>query len=341
MNVLVLMKALPPTKGHEAMIRFASHFGKVHVLMDHHPDEPDVLDRREALSYAAPFVHVIAREVIPQVPEDDPNFWALWSEILDSVSDNAGGFDYVVGSEDYCKRIADMVDARYIPFDPNRVYCYTKATEVRGEPVKNFDQMMDYFQQLYRTTVTVFGAESTGKTTLSRHMANRLNAPWLYEYARPYLESVGAEINTRKMTEIWKGQRALQIIARQQEQNSPWIIQDTDLYTTVGYWEQPHWKDSLGPVPDQLLRDAKHEKSDLYIITLSNIPFEQDPLRYGGDRRESSDEYWIGVAKKYDLNYVVLESPEQASRLTKALWLARMAAQDKTGPLRYERIGND
>ena len=59
--------------------------------------------------------------------------------------------------------------------------------------------------------------------------------------------------------------------------------------------------------PKGLVTDATILKSDLYLITQSNIPFEQDPLRYGGDRRESKDEYWIGLCEGYDLNYRVVK----------------------------------
>jgi hypothetical protein len=93
-------------------------------------------------------------------------------------------------------------------------------------------------------------------------------------------------------------------------------VQDTDLYSTHGYWQ--YWAnhyDSLDTwslprlrdyPPMALLKQADALKSDLYIITPSEIPFEPDPLRYGGDRREISDEWWIQYAQIHHLNYRVL-----------------------------------
>lgn len=171
--------------------------------------------------------------------------------------------------------------------------------------------MIPEFQSYIRQTVTVFGCESTGKTTLSKNLARKHNGHWIFEYARPLLEKRENVINDDVMTDIWKGQAALQ---RQTKfwHDKPWVFQDTDLFSTVGYWE--FWKP--GTCPEDLIADALALKSDLYIIPQSNIPFEPDPLRYGGDKRESDDQYWINLCKKYDLNYKVLEGGNFYGRLS-------------------------
>jgi nicotinamide riboside kinase len=133
------------------------------------------------------------------------------------------------------------------------------------------------------------------------------------------------------MTNIWKGQLALQ----KQGQNLegwPFIIQDTDLFSTVGYWDL--W--NMG-TPGGLVNDAVANKSDLYIIPRSNIPFEADPLRYGGDKREASDEYWISICQNFGLNYVVLDESDREERLQKARAITReyFCGEAKLG---YDRV---
>lgn len=162
--------------------------------------------------------------------------------------------------------------------------------------------------------VTIFGAESTGKTTLSRQLAKATDATWLYEFARPYLEQTKAPINKQSMTTIWHGQAVLQSMAQ-----GGLIVQDTDLFSTVGYWQFPHWRDTLGVCPNALITQAKQWQSDLYVITPSNIPFETDPLRFGGDKREGSDAYWIRVCQQYDLPYVVLKGQGKKERLAETI----------------------
>lgn len=316
-RALVLMKAMPPTTGHKALIEFASEFASTTtVLVDMASNEPMREERILAVTAMCSKAYGVRTrfvEMEAQSEEEAEDFWEQWDAIL---SEYKGNIEYVIGSEDYCFKIAEMIGARYIPFDPKRELNNAKATYVREHPRAEFDIIAPEFKPFLRRTITVFGAESTGKTTLSRRMARELEGDWIFEWARPYLETVGPEITVQSMTDIWDGQYAVE--AAMMNSDRPFIVRDTDLYSTIGYWEQPHWADALGPVPEGLIRDANEHKADLYIITRSNIPFEEDPLRYGGDHRESSDEYWIGVAKKYGLNYIVLDTDELSGRLWNA-----------------------
>lgn len=169
--------------------------------------------------------------------------------------------------------------------------------------------------------IAVIGAESTGKTTLSRQLADMLGGDWVCEFARPYLEVTDGNVTLASMDAIWHGQLTLQHSAH--TSSRPYVVCDTDLFATVGYWQLPHVTDMLGPCPDTLIRDALHDVADLYLITQSNIPFEQDPLRYGGDQRESLDAYWISLCKQFHLPFVVIAASEQTARLDEALTIIK------------------
>lgn len=170
-------------------------------------------------------------------------------------------------------------------------------------------------------TITIIGAESTGKTTLSRQLADTLGGDWLCEFARPYLETTDGKVSKQSMHAIWQGQRALQHSGRTSPRS--YCLQDTDLYATVGYWQLPHVQSVIGLCPARLIKDAKQLQSDLYIITKSNIAFAPDPLRYGGDHRESPDEYWLTLCKNHQLPFVALEANKQGERLAEALRIIR------------------
>lgn len=334
-KALVLMKAMPPTKGHVRLIQFAANLAdSVTVLMDTARNEPMRQERAVALSMMLPpNAHLTHITFDPQDP-NEPGFWEEWDAILAKYA----GYDYVVASEDYAFEVARKIGARYIPYDPKRELFESKAADIRDDVENNFDMVAPSFQPYLKTTVTVFGAESTGKTTLSKALAEHLPAYWVFEWARPYLETVGPEINIQSMTDIWKGQNTIQLSALNWT-DKPYVIQDTDLYSTIGYWEQPHWEADLGPVPKGLIRDADLTKSDLYLILKSNIDFEEDPIRYGGDHRESSDEYWINIAEKYNLNYVVIDDADFEKRLTTATKYARLAAARKARGIAFDRRG--
>lgn len=337
-NAFVLLTAMPPTKGHAELIHFASILagrGHVTVIVCTQPGEPFVSERISALREVAGHnvtVQQIHRK-LPQEPEQDPGFWDMWGDFLRWSGFKEG--DYIVASEEYGVRLAEEVRGKFMPYDPSRFTREIRATRVRKNPIDNFSDILPAFQPYLRRNLTVFGAESCGKTTLVRELATH---GWTFpEWARSYLELLGPETTREGMFDIAEGQAALQMAANSFK-DKPFNFFDTDLYSTVGYWEM--WESTLGPVPQSLIMDAWALKSDLYLILPSTIPFEADPLRYGGDHREGSDEFWIGVAEKYDLNYIVMKEQEVTKRWAEALKYSRQLF-DKNAQLSYDRITKD
>jgi len=336
----VLMTALPPTLGHLDLIKFAHMLtGRVEVILNTQPDEPYYEERFESLVLAVEkisdiiTVHRIHRE-LPQEPEDDPGFWDMWVRFLNDHGFEKG--DYIVASEMYGKKLAEVARGVFMPYDLHRQVRYTKGTEVRKDWFGEWDQMIPEFRVLLQKTVTIFGAESTGKTTLTNELGKLFReSTTLPEWARPYLEAVGSELTVAKMDAIYLGQKALQE-ATFDTALKPLVIQDTDLFSTLGYWRNwDHWS-----VPGRLDMHASLLRSDLYIVTKSNIPFEADPLRYGGDKRELDDQYWINILEEFDLPYVVLDEDDLKGRLTAAVDIINNTLLYQE-PLTYQRRGKE
>lgn len=332
---------MPPTIGHLHLIQFANKLtpdGTV-VIICTQPSEPFAYERVNALREAVESMPKVTIQHYHKKIEQDPSkkgFWPMWKRLMNEHG--ATSSDYIVASEPYGQKVADLIGAQFFPYDIDRTIAKTKATRIRQSPNKHFSEILPEFQKSLRTTITVFGAESTGKTTLSKKLATDLEALWLFEYARPYLENTINEITIRSMEAIWRGQYTLQQHANDLEGYSV-IVQDTDLFSTVGYWQFPHWRKEIGNCPDRLKLDAIDMKSDLYIVTKSNIPFEPDPLRYGGDKREGDDEYWINICEQYELPYIVLESKDLDSRVKEAKKYVLQLVNKKMSKLSYDRRG--
>lgn len=338
-KALVLMKAMPPTVGHQALIEFASYFANyVTVLIDTARNEPMIAERVTALREIAHTLGNVSVHHIYFDPQDpnEPGFWEEWDKHLHEFD----GYDFVIGSEDYIFKVAEKIGARYIPFDPSREMVTARGTDVRLNPLKHFYQIAPAFRNYMNTTVTIFGAESTGKTTLANEVAKFLPGPvnHIHEYARPYLKTLVPDINVQSMTDIYRGQDALQRRAAMDNYIKPFTVQDTDLFSTIGYWEQPHWEKYLGPAPSELIFSAAVMQSDLYVVCKSNIPFEAEDIRYGGDKRESSDEYWISVLEKYKLNYIVLESDDIFHRTWEVVDAVNKVAKEKYDKISFKRF---
>jgi NadR type nicotinamide-nucleotide adenylyltransferase len=321
----VLLTALPPTTGHEDLVRFAARAAReVHLVLCTQPSEPMVGERGAALLAmagraelrGAVRVHRIHEE-LPQEPADAPDFWAMWRRLMVGMGARRG--DLVVASEAYGSELAAAIGGRFLPYDPDRRTNPAKATCVRQAPIEHFADVLDEFQPYLRRRVTLFGAESVGKTTMAGRLEDRGLAVAQPEWARPYLElaAVGPEVTADKMRTIWQGQLAQQqaaeaIAARRRR---PFIVQDTDLFSTVGYWLLTGAELGEPDVPPGLWADAAANASDLYIVLGQDaVPFVADPLRYGGDRRESTDQFWIDLCESAGLPWVLVDERGLAAR---------------------------
>lgn len=333
---------MPPTKGHLALLQFANQLASngVVAIINTQPHEPLTRERvsalRQAIEHSDLRDHVKLIHYNKAIEQDPtaPGFWPMWQKLMEDFGITKN--DAIVASERYGKKLAEITGTKFYPYDIDRVITPVKATPIRENPLEHFDEILPKFRPFLQTRVTIFGAESTGKTTLSRQIADEMGGTWLFEYARPYLEETTNEITIESMESIWLGQRALQIHASQVSE-SPLIVQDTDLFSTVGYWQFPHWQSKLGGCPPELVKDARRLSSDLYIVTKSNIPFEADPLRYGGDEREGSDEYWIKLCDRYHLPYIVLDGADPHERLVQAIDAIKVVQQKRCQQITYDR----
>lgn len=133
--------------------------------------------------------------------------------------------------------------------------------------------------------VVLFGPESTGKTTLSRHLARHYNSVWVPEYAREYLQNKWN--NERKTCEpddllpIARGQIKLENKLAQKTDTV--LICDTDLLETKVYSETYY----LGTCDPIIEKYAQENTYDLYFLTYIDTPWEADDLRDKPEEREA------------------------------------------------------
>jgi len=331
---IILMTALVPTKGHQNLVEFAIQYmakylhSELYIIISHRDNEPvSGWDRisafREQFQYQRVGHKVVAvshyDNDAPQNPTgpDDKPFWDYWVRTIEIITGTVWDEDILFASEKYGIDMAAALPCKFVPFDPYREVSNARGTDVRQGLPYTMDQVMPAFQKNLIKRITIFGSESTGKTTLAKALAKRDDGHFLMEWARPYLETVGAELNAEKMATIFDGQAALQDMAKSLLDKRH-IFQDTDLFSTIGYYRIF----SL-PVTHDMKCRALAKKSDLYVLTQSNIPFEEDPLRYGGDKRESDDQFWINILEEYGLNYIVLESSAKEARISETLHALR------------------
>lgn len=306
------MTALLPTTGHADLIKFAASIpdSRVHVLISGRAFEPlSSLYRWQDLnahfkSFPNVFIKHSVDDNAPQNPEDMPEgFWEWWAAEINTVFPEAGGhWKYVVASEPYGQQISDSLDARFMPYDIARELNAARGSDTRQDPWKNWNDILPESRSRFMLKATMFGQESVGKTTLSRLVAAELGVNWIPEWARPYLETVGEEVTPVAMENIHAGQAALQKSSFAKVEN-PVLILDTDLFSTVGYYEI---METVEKIPETCITDAIKLASDVYYVLPDDIPFEEDILRYGGDHRESELDFWVDLLKKFGQTYEIV-----------------------------------
>lgn len=162
----------------------------------------------------------------------------------------------------------------------------------------------------------MFGPESTGKTTLSRHLARYYNTVWTPEFARAYLQKKWN--NERKTCEkedllpIAVGQMKLENkLAKRADKV---LICDTDLLETKVYSEE--FYDNF--VDEKLDKAASENQYNLYLLTYIDTPWEKDDLR---DRPKQRLEMFNAFEKSLKDNnrpYILLKGDKE-TRLKNAV----------------------
>ena len=303
---LIFMTALIPTVGHQHLISFAANFvDQVHVIISTRSHEPTTFYQRmiglDAESNVAFYSH--HDDEAPQNPvgEDDTNFWNYWANVVRSSIDEK--IDYVFASEAYGEQVAKSIDADFIPVDIARAIQPVKGTTVRNNLFDLQEDIAQDFKAHIGLDIVLFGPESCGKTTMARRLAKHFRGTFVPEWARPYLETVGSQVTEHKMKMIVQGQYASE---RAAERIDTLIkFKDTDLLTTLGYYEY------TGITKEASINWMIDEyPNDLYIVMNDDIPFETDQLRYGGDKRETSKQFWVDILDKHKRNYYIVKSTD-------------------------------
>ena len=125
--------------------------------------------------------------------------------------------------------------------------------------------------------ICLTGVESTGKSTLSKQLAQRFGAALMPEYGRSWAEMLGTDFSTEVLREIAIGHLAAR--AEIEAANPALIIEDTDIVMTSA------WAAMLHGRRDPMLTAIKAD-ADLYLLFSPDTPWVDDGTRqFGGATR--------------------------------------------------------
>lgn len=127
--------------------------------------------------------------------------------------------------------------------------------------------------------IVVTGPESTGKTTLSRRLADHFGGDWVPEYARYYLEELGRPYRREDLLEIAQGQWRWERHAL--ERAATWVFSDTSLLV-LKVWSEYRY----GTTDDWILEHLRRYPPAGYLLCAPDLPWEPDPQRENPHDRE-------------------------------------------------------
>jgi NadR type nicotinamide-nucleotide adenylyltransferase len=198
---------------------------------------------------------------------------------VDLIRRYAGDVDVVFTSEDYGDELAARLQARHVCVDRARVVVPVSGTAIRADPAANWIYIPPVVRPAFVQRVAILGAESTGKSTLARQLADIFQTTWVPEYGRTYCEARDPRTLTLEdFDAIGRGQLAMEE-AGVMDANKV-IFCDTDLHTTCT------WSDmiagSRSPWLDAAARARRYHGT---FLLGADVPWVNDGTRVFGERR--------------------------------------------------------
>lgn len=281
MRGLIVGKFYPLHAGHQHLIRVAlEQVRELVVVVGDHPRETIPAEVRIGW----------LRELFPTVRvERVVDEWGPDSEAWGRVCVECfGGFDLVFTSEEYGPGFAEALGCRHVAVDPPRQLFPVSGTQVREDPWSFWHFLSPPVRSWFCRRIVLVGAESTGKTTLARRLAEHFETLWVPEYGRRYCEEFiarGEVLEAHRWTsaefeKIAATQRQWEETARRS--GPSFIFCDTDAFATA-VWHERY----VGHPHPGLL--AFNEPPALYLLSGADAPFIQDGLRDGEQQRAWMD----------------------------------------------------
>lgn len=273
-HALVVGKFAPPHRGHQFLLDAAqASTDRLTILIWSNPDFETMpsATRAEWLADLYPRATVIVADDGPRNDAPGPVHHAYIAALLE----RRGMYpDVVFTSEAYGHAFAAALGVAHVAVDPARTNVPASGTMIRGE-VHAHRHLLD--PRVYRhfvERVVFLGAESTGKTTLTRRMAEAFGTVHVDEYGRTHYEERGGVLTLDDYVEIAETHRRLEDEAILRANH--YLFVDTNAITTM-FFSHYYNGDSLPRLRD-LADDCAHRYRH-HLVCAPDIPFEQDGWR--------------------------------------------------------------
>lgn len=282
---LTLGKYAPLHRGHQLVIEraIAENDHTIVVIYDAPEVTPVPLEIRAGwIRNLYPSVEVFLAKDGPTVVGNTPEITAFHDAYLRQLL-KGRDVTHFYSSEFYGHHVSQALGAIDCRVDDDRKQIPISGTAIRQDPYRfrNYLETIVYSDLV--TKIVFLGAPSTGKTTIARELAKRLQTKWVPEFGREYWEShhVDRRLTLEQLAEIAVGHRERedQIIA----DANRYLFVDTDATTTYQFSLDYH---GAAHATVEELADACRDRYQLCFVCDTDIPYDDTWDRSGEVHRE-------------------------------------------------------
>ncbi|MCI0751186.1 MAG: ATP-binding protein [Flammeovirgaceae bacterium] len=155
--------------------------------------------------------------------------------------------------------------------------------------------------------VAIVGPECTGKTDLSKFLAEHYHTEWVPEYARGFLDN---------LTRPYKKEDLLTIAHGQQRIENEWthftkniLICDTTLLV-IKVWSEF----KFGECDPEIVKNVQESKYDVTLLTYVDVPWEDDPQREQPNKREELYSIYKKELTALDTSFTEIKGEKETRR---------------------------
>ncbi|MCX6257197.1 MAG: ATP-binding protein [Bacteroidia bacterium] len=152
--------------------------------------------------------------------------------------------------------------------------------------------------------IVITGAESTGKTTLARQLAEHFHTVWIPEYAREYVENLHRPYQYGDV-EIIMHKQIEQTAVFEAGANHLLFLDTWLIITKIWFLEV------YGHYPELIDEVLRNYPIDLYLLCDTDLPWIPDPVRENKDKRNYLSERYRQELISYGFNFQVIDGTEE------------------------------
>ncbi len=303
---LTLGKFAPLHKGHQLLIETALGETDHLILMiyDCHDTTDIPLNVRSSwIKDLYPEIELIECRDGPLEVGDTPEIKNMQDDyILKILKDRK--IDVFFSSEFYGDHVSKALNAVDRRVDPDRKQFPVSGSLIREDPFRYREYLHHRVYRDHIKNIVFLGGPSTGKTTITRKMAEEYNTVWVPEYGREYWVKyqVSRKLTLEQLVEIATGhiEREDRLIIRANK----YLFTDTNALTTslfsIYYWDKVH--------PDLMkIADEARQRYDVTFLCDKDIPFEDTWDRSGEVQRDVFQKITIDDLNDRDIQYTTIK----------------------------------